>query len=324
MVRKPEIVHVKLASGGSFARKVAVGLLCRMRGVPVLVHVHGGGFDRFIAASAPPVRALARWMLEGEMHVVSLSDRWAQRLQPLFPRANISVVYNPVEVGRFADLARARFEAHRTGRDSGAPPMALFLGDIVERKGVYDLVRAWPEVVSATPGARLVMAGRGEIAQVHKLAATLGVDGLIETPGWVDVGAKRRLLGAATLFVLPSYFEGVPISLLEAMAAGLPSVLTPVGGVPDAVTERQEALFVPVGDIPALAHALTQVFASPELARALGGSARLRVEAFDLPAFADHIDRLYRSILAGRAAKRGAPARAGTARSPQAAAKDRP
>lgn len=296
LVRPPDLVHMKLASRGSFARKLVVGVLCRVRGVPVLVHVHGGGFDQFVAGSPAPVRRLARWLLEGSPQVLSLSERWAAKLRPLFPRAPIDVLANPVEVARFADLAEARFRDHARG-ETVAPPTALFLGELLERKGVYDLVAAWPAVTSAVPGAWLVLAGTGEIEGVRAAAAAAGVGDQVETPGWIDFDEKRRRLRAATVFVLPSYTEGVPISLLEAMAAGLPSVVTPVGGVLDAVSDGQEALVIAPGDRDALARAIIQVLDSPDLARALAGTARLRVEAFDIAAYVERLDRIYRSIL---------------------------
>jgi glycosyltransferase involved in cell wall biosynthesis len=296
VVRRPDLVHMKVASRGSFARKVTVGALCRLRGVPVLVHVHGGGFDRFVEGSSGPVQRLAHWLLESTPQVLSLSERWAERLRPLFPRARIDVLTNPVEVARFDDLARARFAsaAERPGE-----PMALFLGDVIERKGVYDLVAAWAEVVRAVPDARLVLCGTGEIDRVRAAAEAAGVGDRVELKGWVGHEEKRHLLGAATLFVLPSYIEGVPISLLEAMAAGLPSVVTPVGGVLDAVADGSEALVVAPGDRAALARATIRILTSPALARSLGEGARRRVEGFDIGAYADRLDRVYRSILEG-------------------------
>ena len=297
VLRKPDLVHVKVASRGSFARKVLVGVLCRLRGVPVLVHVHGGGFDRFVAESSPPVQRLAHWLLESTPQVLSLSERWAERLRPLFPRARIDVLTNPVEVERFAGLARARFAAQDDGAPAEGPPEVLFLGDLVERKGVYDLVAAWSEVARAIPGARLALCGPGEIDRVREAARAAGVHGLVETPGYVGFEDKRRRLGAAALFVLPSYVEGVPISLLEAMAAGLPSVVTPVGGVLDAVGERVEALVVEPGDRPALARAVIEVLASPALAGALGRAAYRRVAAFDVAAYAVRLDDVYRAVL---------------------------
>ncbi len=297
VVKPPHLVHLKVASRGSFARKAFVGALCRLRGVPVIVHVHGGGFDRFIEDSPAHVRSLARGLLEGSPVVLSLSESWAARLRRLFPAARIEVLPNPIEVGRFEDLARERFRLFQEGERPPGPPVGVFLGDVIERKGVFDLVAAWSEVARHVPGARLVLAGDGERAAVRAAARASGVAPLVETPGWVDFEEKRRLLARATVFILPSFFEGVPISLLEAMAAGLPSVVTPVGGVPEAVSDGQAAIVVPAGDRAALASAIVQIFRSPELARALGGSGRIRAQEFDLPVFADRVDAVYRRIL---------------------------
>jgi glycosyltransferase involved in cell wall biosynthesis len=100
--------------------------------------------------------------------------------------------------------------------------------------------------------------------------------------------------------VLPSYIEGVPISLLEAMAAGLPSVVTPVGGVLDAVSDGREALIVPAGDPAAISQAVLRLFQSPALARELGVHARERVIGFDLARFAERLDAVYQQVLTGR------------------------
>ena len=307
VLRRPELVHLKVASRGSFARKVTVGALCRLRGVPLLVHVHGGGFDRFVESSPSPVQRLAHWLLESTPQVLSLSERWAERLRPLFPRARIDVLTNPVEVARFDDLARARFAGDHRGE-----PLAVFLGDLVERKGVYDLVAAWAEVVRAVPGARLVLCGTGQIDRVRAAAEASGVADQVDLPGFVGPDEKRRLLGAATLFVLPSYVEGVPISLLEAMAAGLPSVVTPVGGVLDAVADGREAIVIAPGDRGALAQAMIRILTTPALARTLGEGARRRVEVFDVVAYADRLDGVYRTVLEGapRAAAPRGPAAA--------------
>jgi glycosyltransferase involved in cell wall biosynthesis len=299
VVRKPDLVHVKIASGGSFVRKVIVGVLCRIRGVPTLVHVHGGGFDQFVTRAPAPVRALARWLMESTPQVLALSDRWAGRLRALFPRARIDVLYNPVEAGQYAGIARERLAL------PAAPPvrpMALFLGDLVERKGVYDLVAAWADVSRACPGARLVLAGVGEHEKLIAACWEAGVGDVVELPGWLGLDEKRRLLREATMFVLPSYIEGVPISLLEAMAAALPSIVTPVGGVLDAVTDGREALVVPAGDRAQLAAAITRVFQTPALARALGEAGLASVGKYDLAAFAGRLDAIYRRILESRGA----------------------
>ncbi len=295
--KRPDLVHVKVASGGSFVRKVVVGMMCRVRGVPVLVHVHGGGFDQFVRRAPRPVQHIARWMIEAHPVVLCLSPRWASRLSAMFPKANIEVMPNPVEVARYADLARARFARELGEASPEGAPMALFLGDLLERKGALDLIRAWPRVARAFPRARLVLAGAGDVAPLRHAAQEAGVGHLVELPGWVELEEKRRLLAEATLFVLPSHIEGVPISLLEAMAAGLPSVVTPVGGILDAVRDGEQALIVPPQDPAAIAEAVLRILQSPRLARDLGVRARERANDFDLPRFAERLDLVYQRML---------------------------
>ena len=150
---------------------------------------------------------------------------------------------------------------------------------------------------SEVPGARVILAGSGELERARAAAEAAGVSALVEIPGWLGFPDKLRCMAEASLFVLPSYTEGVPISLLEAMAAGLPSVVTPVGGVLDAVTDGQEALVVAPGDRAGLARAIVQILRTPGLGRALAATARQRAAAFDVVVYADHLERIYRSIL---------------------------
>jgi glycosyltransferase involved in cell wall biosynthesis len=300
LVRRPDLVHVKVASGGSFVRKLTVGAICRVRHVPVLAHVHGGGFDHFLTHSPGWVARVARWWFAGTAEVLTLSDRWTERLRPIFPNANIDVAANPIETARYDDIARARFARPLPDAPSppAAPRTALFLGDLVRRKGVYDLLDAWVQVIAAFPGARLVLAGTGQAADITARATALGIAHAVELPGWVELEEKRRLLGEAEVFVLPSYIEGVPISLLEAMASGLPSIVTPVGGVLDTVTGGQEVLLVPTGEPAALARAVKLLFASPAEARRLGEAAHRRAAEFDIEVYVDRLAASYERIIA--------------------------
>ena len=111
----------------------------------------------------------------------------------------------------------------------------LYLGRLGQTKGTYDLVNAFaalPEAVRAR--ARLVLAGDGDVEGMRKLAAPSA--SRVRVLSWIDAHERDRLLAASDVFVLPSYAEGVPMSLLEAMAAGLPCITTPVGGIPDVLT----------------------------------------------------------------------------------------
>ena len=145
-------------------------------------------------------------------------------------------------------------------RTAPAGPRVQFLslGRLSERKGSYDLVNAFaslsPELRAR---ARLVLAGDGDVEGVRQLAAPLGDS--VRVLSWIDSAERDRLLDASDVFVLPSHAEGLPMALLEAMAAGLPAIVTPVGGIPDVLTHGAEGLLVEPGTSYQLAAAMTRL-----------------------------------------------------------------
>ena len=168
----------------------------------------------------------------------------------------------------------------------------LFLGDFSQRKGVRDLLAAAPAVLAACPDACFVITGGQPPADVQALAQPLG--NAVSFAGWVRDGAKLDLLQAATLLALPSYAEGVPIAVLEGMAAGLPVVTTPVGGIPDLIEDGCNGRLVPPGDVAELAAALISLLRDPAMCHSAGQLNRQQVVAsYDVPPYVDRLLALY-------------------------------
>jgi glycosyltransferase involved in cell wall biosynthesis len=171
----------------------------------------------------------------------------------------------------------------------------LSLGRLSERKGSYDLVKAFaslsPELRAR---ARLVLAGDGDVEGVRQLAAPLGDS--VRVHSWIDSAERDRLLDASDVFVLPSQAEGLPMALLEAMAAGLPAIVTPVGGIPDALTHGAEGLLVEPGNIDQLAAAMTRLLCDESERLAAGRRAHARARLFDVHTYAGRLSNLYQRI----------------------------
>lgn len=262
---RADLVYLHSASGASFWRKAIVAGMATLARRPYVVHVHGGGFVDFAHGTSQAGRVVVRTVLRRAAAVVVLTPTWARDIGAIAGRPT-DTIPNPVRIpDRLADPA-------------ARPARILTLARLGPAKGSEVLVRAFASIRGRHPGAVLVLAGDGDPRAVRALAAALGVAESVHLPGWVDPQARDALLAGGTLFTLPSRTEGLPMGMLEAMAHGLPVVMTPVGGVPDVVRPGEAGLLVPVDDAPALAAALDEVLSDPERATAMGRAGRLLVE----------------------------------------------
>ena len=188
-------------------------------------------------------------------------------------------VMNPVRIG-MGSVGRP--EGSREGL------RVLFAGTYGERKGTPDLLRAVRRARDAGVPVELVLAGkeehRGEEESLRSLAGELGLNGAVRFAGVLDRDSLAELYRAADAFCLPSERDGVPMALLEALAAGLPVVASRAGGIGDVVVDGESGLLVDPGDSAAVAAALSSLAGSEELRRRLAAGGRARVEALAAPA----------------------------------------
>jgi glycosyltransferase involved in cell wall biosynthesis len=154
------------------------------------------------------------------------------------------------------------------------PNLVLFLGTLEAAKGIYDLLDALAGVRSAVPDVRLVCAGDGDRVGVARHAERLGIADAVTFVGRVGPSGKRALLESAAVFALPSYEEALPVSLIEAMGAGVPPVVAPVGGIPEVLQDGVSGLFVAPGDRANLERRLKRLLLDRPLAERLGAAAR--------------------------------------------------
>ena len=287
--RDVDVVHVHLSHGGSVVRKAPLLWAARLRGVPAVVHGHSFDFGGWMARLPAPARSLVRAALPADRWLVlgaGLATEYAEALR-LAP-ARVEVLYNPVP----ALPTRAT-----EGLAADGIVRAVALGRLGVRKGSYDLVAA---VAALPPDVRsrlhLTLAGDGEVDEVRAAVAAAGVEEAVTVRGWVDPAGRDALLAASQVFALPSYDEGLPMALLEAMAAGLAPLTTPVGAIPDAITDGDDGLLVPPGDVPALATALTRLVEDPVLLSHLAVGARSRAADFDLVEWHARLSALWSAL----------------------------
>jgi len=268
---RPAIVHVHAASNASFFRKALLLAIARARGCRTVFHLHGGGFQAF----ATRHRIIVRHTLAHSSAVLALSDSWAGYLRTLAPGALVTVLPNAVVLPPLP----------REGVDAGR---ILFLGRLEPAKGIHELLAAVELLAPRYPHLRLVLAGSGPM--------TIPRAPHIVQPGWIDAATRADELRRAAIFCLPSHAEGLPLALLEAMAAGKAVVATSVGAVPEALAGGA-GMLVPPRDVPALAAALATLLDAPLLAADLGRRARAVAAArYDSAVIGASLSALYRQL----------------------------
>jgi len=265
-LRARPVVHAHVSSGASFVRKSLVLLLARLSGCKTIFHLHGGTFRHYAQErSGVLMRGWIRHTLERSSLVIALSDSWAAFLGGFAPKARLAVVPNAVPLPA------------STG--AGIPGRVLFLGRLASAKGINELLDAAAALAPRFPQLRLVLGGSGDLAAMRRAARERGIGHLVELPGWLDAAARDAELAQASVFCLPSHAEGLPMSVLEAMAAAKPVVATHVGGIPELVRDGENGLLVSPHDTAALMAALARLLDDPALGARLGARARLTVEA---------------------------------------------
>ncbi len=262
----PIIFYLQLGQSlQSFLRDLPLLGIAYRRGWPVVLHVHGMSFRPAFDAAPPPLRRLVAAALARASRVILLAERLKSDYADLVPAERLVVIPNGVEI------AVERHAASRPPRQ-GPVRTVLFLSNLMASKGYQDVLEVARRSAGRGEELRFLFAGgRTEWTEVDP-EAFCEEHGLtnVRWLGPVFGPPKLDLLADADLFVLPSRYEGQPISILEAMHYGMPVVSTPVGGIPEMIDEGRGGHLVPVGDIDALDAAISGLAADPERALAYG------------------------------------------------------
>jgi glycosyltransferase involved in cell wall biosynthesis len=247
------------------ARKLPVLILAKLMAKCTVVHVHTPSIAELVDHRPNWLFPLTCQLAD---RLVALSPRWARELRAAGASTPITVIPNPVSIPKVPAPCD----------DNGGRKNVLFVGKLEPRKGYADLIRAAAIVLKAAPETEFFLVGHGELDEARRLARRLGIEKSIRLTGWQEGGALTTLYQTATVFCLPSYDEGLPMSVLEAMGWSLPVVTTAVGGIPDVVVDGRNGIFVLPGQVKELAASLLAVLQlTPADRNRMGAAARATV-----------------------------------------------
>ncbi len=302
------LVHIHVAERASLARKGLMALVARTMGVPVLLHLHAAELLPFY----DKLPGWGRWLVQGVFRradlCVVLGTGWRDWLIDTIGVApeRIVVVRNgvPVAAARSgnAHAHPAQTRPILTDEAHSAVFRILFLGNLTPRKGVGDLLAALADPLLADCNFEAVFAGGGAVETYRNQAAELGLTARVRFTGWVDRAQAADLTAAAHVLVLPSYNEGLPLVILEALGAGTPVICTPVGSIPEVLDDGATALFVPPGGSHEIAVALRRLIDDASLGERLAAAGRrLYDQEFTMDAFVGRMASLYRQLTTANA-----------------------
>ena len=280
-------IHVNMAERLSVVRKGAVIVLSRAIGIPVVLHLHAAELHHSYPLLPKPLQAMTRWVFSLPASCVVLGTA-AQRFvisELRVPSSKVEIIFNGVPA---PTVPRRIIKENAVKR-------LLFVGNLSERKGVTDLLKAL-----STPGfedlpLELVLAGDGDIRGYQAKANELGLGKKVRFTGWVGQGEVADLMAQADLLVLPSYDEGLPLVILEALGNGVAVVCTPVGEIPSVLQHGVTACLVEPGDVNGLAASLQGLLRQPELLKTLEKNGKaLYEQKFSLSQFFFNIAQIHK------------------------------
>jgi glycosyltransferase involved in cell wall biosynthesis len=279
-------VHVNVAERLSLFRKGVVIVASRALGVPVVLHLHAAQLHHVYPDLPRPLQALTRWVFSLPQSCVVLGQVSRQFVIEKLgvPAQRVEIINNGVP------------EPTETRRrsDPEAVQRVLFVGNLSERKGVSDLLDALALSGFDRRQVKVQIAGGGDVAAYQAKANRLGLKHLVHFSGWVDQPEVARLMAAADVLVLPSYDEGLPLVILEALANGVAVVCSPVGEIDSVLTDGVDAVFVAPGDPRGLAAGLQRVLRTPVLRETLEKNGRgLYEQEFSIQRFFSEVARLH-------------------------------
>lgn len=283
MLFHPEIkiVHVQGSVGASFWRKAIFIYIAKFFHKKVVWHMHAGRFAVFYQQH----RYAVKKVVDKSDVIIALSEYWKEYFKKEFRAKRVEIIKNVISAPKAHKQQTSYFTL-------------LFLGLLGKNKGIYDLLECiWDHKVEFQGKLKLYIGGNGEIEHVKQLIKEYGIADIVIFEGWVSGDKKIELLNKSDAYILPSYKEGLPISILEAMSYGMPIISTPVGGIPEIVSNGENGYLVEPGNKEDIYKAIISLLNDLDLRNRMGSVSLSRVGEH-LPEYVEkQLETLYDSLL---------------------------
>ena len=243
--------------------------------------MHGGAFKDFTEKNSKKVH----YVIKHTDCLIALSESWRQYFEQEFNFKNVVVVNNIIEYPHFNP------QPHDI-------PTLLFLGCINKNKGIYDLLDVIIQNKTVyNHKMKLLIGGKGEVESIMKNIKDNNISDIVSYIGWVSGEKKIEIFNQSDVFILPSYYEGLPISILEAMSYSMPIISTQIGGIPEIVEDGVNGYLIHPGNKGELKQAIDSLITNTELRRKMGKESQCMVGRFLPESVIRQLSDLYKLLL---------------------------
>lgn len=225
-----DIAHIHMSSRGSTIRKITIALLCLLLRKPYILHIHSGEYPEFYRSLSAPSKSIIRFALNKASSVVVLGETWKTWFQKNINLTNLAVVHNGIP------------DISDNLKPTNPKESIVFAGRLTKNKGIHDLIAAFNVIGSLRKNCELIVIGDGtDPSQLISQVKPELKDSII-FKGWLTPENCHKIISECSLLVLPSYYEGLPICILEAMCLSKPVVATNVGAIPEVIFDEHNGI----------------------------------------------------------------------------------
>lgn len=282
---KYDIAHLHTAERGSFWRKSFLLNFFHRHGIKVVLHHHAAEFEDFYAkCSEQQKKKVCKALAEADVNIV-LSERLVSMIKDKEPSAKVEVLYNAVSTYERNPYS---LEARNV----------LFMGRLGVRKGTFDLIEAIKRLDRRIPeDVKFYLCGDVGEKEVEAKVKELGIEHRIAHIGWIDGEQKKEFISKSMINCLPSYNEGLPMTILETMAAGVPNISTNIASIPEVIKDGENGYLITPGDIDTLTDRLYNLIQNSSLRKEFSDqSFKLVSEGFSLGTNIGKLKNIYNKL----------------------------
>lgn len=286
---KIKIVHIHGAKEGSILRKFFMCFIAKkIFRKKIIFHIHAGAFDEYYERGSRFYKYICRFVVNNAEALVVLSERWNEFFAKNFKVKKLIVIKNPVEHKQAAVVKKTSGPAVTT---------FLFLGRIADHKGIFDLVNLVVAEQNALRGkCKFLIGGNHEVDRLKKAITDGGIEDLAEYIGWVQNDEKHRFFSICDYFILPTYEEAMPMTILEAFSYGKPVITTPVGSIPEVVEHNKNGILFKPGDIQKLKEIILTAINDRSAYDCMRKNAMNSAESYYPESIKNELEKLYSEI----------------------------